>query len=63
LDRKIGGGMKNDDVEHIEVLDYLLGLMDTDPKKLRLIMFIMMQNLQLRESVAMTYEVIEKAKK
>jgi hypothetical protein len=55
--------MKNDDVEHIEVLDYLLGLLDTDIKKLMLIMNIMKQHIHLRESVAMTYEVIEKAKK
>ena len=51
------------DIKQVEVLDYLLWLMDNDPKKLKLIMSIMQQNLELRESVAMTYEVIEKAKK
>jgi hypothetical protein len=51
------------DVKHIEVLDYLLWLMDNDPKKLKLIMSIMKQNLELRESVALTYDVIERAKK
>ena len=51
------------DVKHIEVLDYLLGLMDNDPKKLKLILSIIKQNFELRESVALTYETIEKAKK
>lgn len=54
--------MQND-VEHIEVLDYLLGLMDTDIKKLLLIMSIMKQHIQIRESEAITHRVIEKAKR
>lgn len=61
--QKNRGGYMKYDIKHIEVLDYLLWLMDNDLKKLKLIMSIMKQNLELRESVAMTYEVIEKAKK
>jgi hypothetical protein len=61
--QKNRGGYMKYDVKHIEVLDYLLGLMDNDPKKLKLIMSIIKQNFELRESVALTYETIEKAKK